>query len=157
MECRNKIYSVLLEKNKGPIRRLFANQLGQFFAPIGQELRFVPSRIIRRLSNKVHVPLSALSRTALSPASPSRKADQGQTPYPPRRWTRLIRGMRGKPFVYMVLAEPLPENTGRSEVVEACQIFIWPGALRFKSYNFTGKSFGGVIRALSRSESESEL
>ncbi len=150
---RNRIYLGVTGIEKGTQPQLFADQLGQFLCSNwpGTQVQLVED--YKEIANNVHVPLSKYSHARAFTGIPSLKSEQDQSQYP-QTLDRLMRGMRGKPFVYMVLAEPLSESRV-SEAVEACHSL----SSQIHAFTKTTVSMGkskGISETLSRSESESE-
>ncbi len=150
---RNRIYLGVTGREQGTQPQLFANQLGQFLCSNwpGTQVRLVED--YKEIANKVHVPLSTFSHARAFTGIPSTKAEQDKPQYP-QTLDRLVRGMRGKPFMYMVLAEPLPEARV-SEAVEACQTL----AGQVHAFTRTTVSMGsstGTSTTLSKSKSQSD-
>ena len=150
---QNRIYLGVTARDQGTKPQLFAEQLGQFLCSNwpGTRVRMVED--YKEIANKVHVPLSTFSHARAFTGIPASKSDQLQTQYP-QTLDRLMRGMRGKPFVYMVLAEPLPESSV-SEVVDACHSLSGQVHAFAKTTVQMGKS-QGTSETVSKSESESE-
>ena len=115
---RNHIYIGVTARAPGTQPQLFADQLSQFLCSNwpGTRVRLIDD--YKEIATKVHVPLSTFSHARAFTGIPSAKSEPSEKKYP-QTLGRLMRGMRGKPFVYMVLAEPVPESRV-SEVVETC-------------------------------------
>jgi hypothetical protein len=150
---RNKIYIGVTARDDGTQPQLFADQLGQFLCSNwpGTRVRLIED--YKEIAAKVHVPLSTFSHARAFTGIPSSKSDQSRS-LSPQTLDRLMRGMRGKPFVYLVLAEPIPESRV-SETVEACYSLAGQVHAFTKATVSMGKS-RGISETVSRSESESE-
>jgi len=150
---RNRIFIGVTARAVGTQPSLFANQLSQFLCSNwpGTRVRMVDD--YKEIASKVHVPLSTFSHARAFTGIPSAKADPSEKQYP-QTLDRLMRGMRGKPFVYMVLAEPVPESQV-SNVVESCHALAGQVHAFTKTTIQMGRS-KGTSAATSRSESESE-
>jgi len=150
---RNRIYFGVTGREPGTQPALFADQLGQFLCSNwpGTRVRMVED--YKEIADKVHVPLSTFSHARAFTGIPSPKAENPQMTPDPQTLDRLMRGMRGKPYVYLVLAEPLPESRV-SDTVDACN------ALSGQIHGFTkttlsmGRS-SSTSETVSTSESES--
>ena len=116
---RNRIYFGVTGRAPGTQPALFADQLGQFLCSNwpGTRVRMVED--YKEIADKVHVPLSTFSHARALPASPPQKQKKTQAGADPQTLDKLMRGMRGKPYLYLVLAEPMPE-TQVVDTVDAC-------------------------------------
>ncbi|MCJ7733646.1 MAG: hypothetical protein MUP11_03765, partial [Anaerolineales bacterium] len=116
---RNRIYFGVTGRAPGTQPALFANQLGQFLCSNwpGTRVRMVVD--YKEIADKVHVPLSTFSHARAFTGIPSPKTEQKQGGTDPQTLDKLMRGMRGKPYLYLVLAEPLPESRV-VDTVDAC-------------------------------------
>jgi Helicase HerA, central domain len=151
---RNRIYIGVTARAVGTQPQLFANQLSQFLCSNwpGTRVRMVEE--YKEIANKVHVPLSTFSHARAFTGIPSSKADPSEKKYP-QTLDRLMRGMRGKPFVYMVLAEPVSESRV-SEVVETCHSLAGQVHAFTKTTVQMGRNRGASeSRSVSESDSES--
>ncbi|MCD4671994.1 MAG: ATP-binding protein, partial [Anaerolineaceae bacterium] len=151
---RNSIYIGVTARAPGTQPQLFADQLSQFLCSNwpGTRVRLIED--YKEIANKVHVPLSTFSHARAFTGIPSSKSDQSQTKYP-QTLDRLMRGMRGKPFVYMVLAEPVPESHV-SQVVETCHSLAGQVHAFTKTTVQIGRNKGASeSRSVSESESDS--
>jgi len=148
----SQIYIGVTGREKGTRPQLFAAQLGQFLCSNwpGTRVRMVEE--YKEIVDKVHVPLSTFSCARAFTGIPSLKTVQSQDAYP-QSLDRLMRGMRGKPYIYIVLAEPLPESKV-SEIVEACHSLNGQVSAFIKTTIQMGKN-RGTSETISTSESES--
>jgi hypothetical protein len=151
---RNRIYLGVTGRAPGTQPGLFADQLGQFLCSNwpGTRVRMVED--YKEIADKVHVPLSTFSHARAFTGIPSSKSEQTEKNAYPQSLDRLMRGMRGKPYVYLVLAEPLPESRV-SQVVEACHTLAGQVHAFIKTTVQMGKS-RGASETTSTSESTSE-
>ncbi len=105
---RNRMYLGVAARESGTQPELFARQLGQFLCSNwpGTRVRSIDNydEIIRN----VHMPLSSyrFARALTGIPSPKNIERQGEVP---QNLDRLMRGLRGKPYIYMVIADPMPE------------------------------------------------
>ena len=150
---RNRIYIGVTARAVGTQPSLFANQLSQFLCSNwpGTRVRMVDD--YKEIASKVHVPLSTYSHARAFTGIPSAKSDPAEKKYP-QTLDRLMRGMRGKPFVYMVLAEPVSESQV-SEVVESCHALAGQVHAFTKTTIQMGRNMGSST-STSQSQSESE-
>ena len=116
---RTRIFFGVSAQAGGTQPSIFAEQLGQFLCSNwpGTRVRMVSD--YKRIVDQVHVPLSKYRYARAFTGIPSPKST-GKTDEYQDSLGRFVRGLRGKPYVYMVLAEPLPEETV-GEIVTACQ------------------------------------
>lgn len=150
---RNRIYIGVTGRAPGTQPALFADQLGQFLSSNwpGTRVRLVED--YKEIADKVHVPLSKFSHARAFTGIPSAKSEQTQDKRP-HSLDRLMRGMRGKPYIYFVLAEPMAEAQV-SEAVDACNTL----AGQVHAFTKTSVQMGqskGFSETVSTSESESE-
>lgn len=150
---QNKIYIGVTGRAPGTQPQLFADQLGQFLCSNwpGTRVRLIED--YKEIADKVHVPLSTFAHARAFTGIPSPKSEQAQKGYP-QSLDRLMRGMRGKPFVYLVIAEPMPEGAV-GEIVASCNALAGQVHAFTKTTVQLGKS-RGASDTVSRSESESE-
>jgi hypothetical protein len=150
---RNKIYLGVTGKEDGTQPRLFVDQLGQFLCSNWPGTRVQLVEEYKEIVNNVHTPMSTFSYARAFTGIPSTKADRSQEKTP-QTLDRLMRGMRGKPFLYMVLAEPISESRV-SEAVETLQTLSGQVHAFTKTTISMGQS-RGTTASTSVSESESE-
>lgn len=150
---RNKIYIGVTGRSPGTQPQLFSEQLGQFLCSNwpGTRVRLIED--YKEIADKVHVPLSTFSHARAFTGIPSAKSEQTQNSYP-QSLDRLMRGMRGKPYLYLVLAEPVAESEV-ALVVDACHSLSGQIHGFMKTTIQMGKS-QGTSETVSSSESESE-
>ena len=114
----SQIFIGIAGQEPGTQPKFFASQLGQFLCANwpGTKVKIVED--YTRVVDKIHVPLSNYRYARAFTGIPSQKANEKQAGYP-QTLDRFMRGLRGKPYLYMVVAEPMAE-TQVSEVVSAC-------------------------------------
>ena len=150
---RNRIYFGVTGRESGTQPALFANQLGQFLCSNwpGTRVRMVED--YKEIADKVHVPLSTFSHARAFTGIPSPKSEEKQAGADPQTLDKLMRGMRGKPYLYLVLAEPMPESQV-VDTVDACNSLSGQIHGFMKTTLSLGKS-SGTSETTSTSESES--
>ncbi|MGD8814273.1 MAG: DUF87 domain-containing protein, partial [Anaerolineales bacterium] len=99
--------------------KLFAEQIGEFICSNwpGTRIRLIDD--YDRIVQEVHVPLSKYRYARAFTGIPSSKSSD-QLEARPQSIDQLLRGLRGKPFVYMVIAEPMSEGQV-AEVIRSCR------------------------------------
>ncbi|MBN1305909.1 MAG: ATP-binding protein [Anaerolineales bacterium] len=116
---RNKIFIGVSARTGGTQPRIFAAQLGQFLSSNWPGTRVKVVEEYKRIVENVHVPLSTYRYARAFTGIPSAKTRSQSNEYP-HSLDRFMRGLRGKPYIYMVLAEPVPERSV-GEIVSNCQ------------------------------------
>ncbi|MBT3190457.1 MAG: ATP-binding protein [Anaerolineae bacterium] len=116
---RNTIFIGISAQTGGTQPKIFAEQLGQFLSANWPGTRVRSVSDYKRIAKKIHVPLSTYRYARAFTGIPSVKASSGSNEYP-QSLDRLMRGMRGKPYIYLVVAEPMPEKSV-SNIVSTCQ------------------------------------
>ncbi len=149
---RNRIYFGVTGRAPGTQPQLFAEQLGQFLCSNwpGTRVRLVED--YKEIADKIHVPLSTFSHARAFTGIPSPKSENTQNQHP-QTLDKLMRGMRGKPYLYLVLAEPVPESQV-VDTVDACNSLAGQIFGFMKTTLSMGKS-SGTSDTVSSSESES--
>lgn len=149
---RNRIYIGVVAREHGTQPRLFADQLGQFLCSNWPGTRVKLVEDYQQFAERVHVPLSTFRHARAFTGIPSiKKADKPASH--PQSLDRFMRGLRGKPYLYLVVAEPMPENEV-SEIISSChtlsgQVHAFTKATLNRSHS------SGSSESLSRTESES--
>ena len=115
---RNKIYIGVVARQPGTQPRLFADQLGQFLSSNWPGTRLKIVEDYQSVAKRIHIPLSTYRHGRAFTGIPSSKATDKTQKYP-QSVDRFMRGLRGKPYLYMVVAEPMPENEV-SEIISSC-------------------------------------
>jgi len=116
---RNCIFIGVSARTSGTQPKIFAEQLGQFLCSNWPGTRVRNITDYKRIVNQVHVPLSKYRYARAFTGIPSTKTSGKPNEYP-QSLDRFMRGLRGKPYVYLVVAEPMPEKTV-GEIVTTCQ------------------------------------
>ncbi|MBL7162403.1 MAG: ATP-binding protein [Anaerolineales bacterium] len=150
---RNRIYIGVVAREPGTQPRLFANQLGQFLCSNWPGTRVKLVEDYQQIAERVHVPLSTYRHVRAFTGIPSTKnVDKAQN-YP-QSLDRFMRGLRGKPYLYMVIAEPLPESEV-GEIISSCHTLS--GQVHaFTRSTLQRSSSTGSTESISRSEGETE-
>jgi hypothetical protein len=115
---RNTIYIGVVARQSGTQPHLFAQQLGQFLCSNWPGTRVKLVEDYQQLARDVQVPLSTYRHARAFTGIPSAKTVERGQSYP-QSLDRFMRGLRGKPYLYMVIAEPMPEREV-SDIVSAC-------------------------------------
>ena len=106
---RNSIYIGVASREEGAQPRLFADQAGEFLCSNWPGTRVRAILEPEEMAASVHVPMSAYRYARAFTGIPSPKGKPGAEE-PPQTLDRLMRGLRGKPYLYLVIAEPLAEH-----------------------------------------------
>jgi hypothetical protein len=114
----SKIYIGIAGQQAGTQPKFFADQLGQFLCANwpGTKVKIVED--YAKVVDQVHVPLSNYRFARAFTGIPSQKEIDKTGGYP-QTLDRFMRGLRGKPYLYMVVAKPMPEEQV-TEIVSAC-------------------------------------
>ncbi|MBT3389344.1 MAG: ATP-binding protein [Chloroflexi bacterium] len=115
---QNDIFIGLKAQTPGAHPSLFAEQLGQFLCSNWPGTRVKLIDDYSQIVKQVHVPLSTYryARAFTGIPSPKGETTQGY----PQSLDQFMRGLRGKPYLYMVVAEPMTEFTV-DEVISNCR------------------------------------
>ena len=150
---RNRIYIGVVAREPGTQPRIFADHLGQFLCSNWPGTRVKLVEDYQQIAERVHVPLSTYRHVRAFTGIPSSKtADKAQN-YP-QSLDRFMRGLRGKPYLYMVIAEPLPERAV-GEIISSCHTLS--GQVHaFTKSTLQRSTSSGSTEGISRSESETE-
>lgn len=116
---QNRIFIGVSAREAGTQPKIFAEQLGQFLCSNWPGTRVRTVSDYKRIAEQVHVPLSKYRYARAFTGIPSAKRGEAPKEYP-QSLDRLMRGLRGKPYVYLVVAEPMPEKTV-GHIVSTCQ------------------------------------
>lgn len=143
---RNRIYLGVTSMQEGTQPRLFADQLGEFLCSNWPGTRVRPLKDAKEVAAKVHAPLSAYRYARAFTGIPSAKAETGPGEAS-QTIDRLMRGLRGKPYLYLVLAEPMAEREV-GQIISACH------SLSGQIHAFT-RSTVQMGRSTGRTETES--
>jgi len=106
---RNRMYLGVAAREPGTQPELFAKQLGQFLCSNWPGTRVRLVKEYDEIIKKVHLPLSNYRFARALTGIPSPKNAERPGEYP-QSLGRLMRGLRGKPYIYMVIADPMPER-----------------------------------------------
>ncbi len=114
----NKIYLAIASREAGAQPKTFAEQIGHFLASNwpGTQANVVSD--YEQIARTVHIPLSKYRFSRAFTGIPSYKKSEVAKSYP-QNLDRLMRGLRGKPFIYMVIAEPMPEKEVNT-IIDSC-------------------------------------
>ena len=115
----SKIFIGVVAQVGGTQPAIFAEQLGQFLSSNWPGTRVNVVQDYKIIVDHIHVPLSSFNHARAFTGIPSPKNSKQLKDYP-QSLDLLMRGMRGKPYVYMVIAEPVPERAV-SDIVTSCQ------------------------------------
>jgi hypothetical protein len=106
---RNRIYLGVTARSGGTQPQLFADQLGQFLCANWPGTRVRPVEDYQQVIRYVHQPLSTYRYGRSFTGIPSFKSYTTSQERTAQSFDRFMRGLRGKPYVYMVIAEPMAE------------------------------------------------
>ena len=106
---RNRIYLGVTARTGGTQPQRFANQLGQFLCANWPGTRVRPVEDYQQVVRYVHQPLSTYQFGRAFTGIPSFKRYSTSQERTAQSFDRFMRGLRGKPYVYMVIAEPMAE------------------------------------------------
>ena len=115
---QNSIYVGVAAREEGGQPRLFADQVGEFLCSNWPGTRVRPILEPEEMAAAVHVPLSSYRYARAFTGIPAAKQSPGREETP-QTLDRLMRGLRGKPYLYLVIAEPLPERAV-GEIIASC-------------------------------------
>ncbi|MBC8333081.1 MAG: ATP-binding protein [Anaerolineae bacterium] len=148
---RNRIYIGVVAREGGTQPRIFAEQVGQFLGSNWPGTRVKLVEDYEQVARDVHVPLSTYRHARALTGIPSiKKSDKSQS-YP-QSLDRFMRGLRGKPYVYMVVAEPMAEAEVGG-MISACHTLA--GQVHaFTKATLNRSSGSGMTESISRSEGE---
>jgi hypothetical protein len=149
---RNRIYVGVTARAAGTQPQLFAEQLGEFLCSNWPGTRVSQVTDYKEIADRVHVPLSTYRYARAFTGIPSPKSEKATGEYP-QSLDRFMRGMRGKPYVYMVIAEPMSEQDV-GEIISACHTLSGQIHAFTKTTIQMGTSTG-ISETTSRTESES--
>lgn len=149
---RNKIYLGVSSREPGTQPRIFIEQLGQFLCSNWPGTRVKIVEEYHQIVEKVHSPLSSFRYAQAFTGIPSVKSKELSSGYP-QSLDRLMRGLRGKPYIYLIIAEPMSEREV-TDIVTSCN------TLAGQLYAFTKSSINrstssGTSEGIARTESES--
>jgi len=147
----NQILIGISASKPGAHPSIFANQLGQFLSSNWPGTRAKVVTDYEQVVQQVHAPLSNFRYARAFTGIPSTKSETQQS-YP-QSLDQFMRGLRGKPYLYMVIADPMSENEVDS-IISNCrnlsgQVHAFTKATIQRSIS------EGVSESASRAESES--
>jgi hypothetical protein len=149
---RNRIYLGVKARVPDAQPRIFAEQLGQFLCSNWPGTRVRTVGDYRQVVDHVHVPLSSYRYARAFTGIPSAKSGEKPGEYP-QSLDRLMRGLRGKPYLYMVIANPMAEREV-GDIVTACHTLA--GQVHaFTKSTIQRSTSTGTSDSVSRSESDS--
>ena len=149
---RNRIYLGVSARVPDAQPKIFASQLGQFLCSNWPGTRVREVADYRQVVDHVHVPLSQYRYARAFTGIPSAKSGEKPGEYP-QSLDRFMRGLRGKPYVYMVIANPMPEREV-SNIVTACHTLA--GQVHaFTKTTIQKSTSTGTSESISKSESDS--
>ena len=106
---QNQIFIGIKSRAPDAQPSLFADQLGQFLYSNWPGTRVNIIDDYQHIVQEVHVPLSSYRYARAFTGIPSPKTESPQQGYP-QSLDQFMRGLRGKPYLYMVIAEPMTER-----------------------------------------------
>jgi len=149
---RNRLLLGVNPRVGGTQPLLFAQQLGEFLSSNWPGTKIRPVGDYKYVVDHVHVPLSTYRYARAFTGIPSAKAARSGRDYP-QSLDRLMRGLRGKPYLYLVIAEPMPEAEVDS-LVASCRTLT--GQVQAFAKTTVQKSLSeSASDSISRSESDS--
>lgn len=141
--------------------KLFADQLGQFLCANWPGTRIRPVEDYREIVQQIHIPLSSYRYARAFTGMPSYKNAEKNITYP-QTLDRFMRGLRGKPYLYLVIADPMSEGDVNA-IVSSCHslsgqlhAFTRSSISRSSSQGFSETTGTSESRSTSESTSESE-
>ncbi|MBN1993456.1 MAG: ATP-binding protein [Anaerolineae bacterium] len=148
---QNHIYVGVVARAIGAHPKLFAEQLGQFLASNWPGTRVSLVGDYNNVVQDIHVPLSQYRYARVMTGLPSPKT--AGPVHDMQSLDQFMRGLRGKPYLYMVIAEPMPERKV-DEIIGACRTLS--GQMHaFTKTTINRSATRGVSASSSRSASES--
>ncbi len=149
---RNRIYIGVNARVPDAQPKIFAGQLGQFLCSNWPGTRVRAVEDYRQVVDHVHVPLSSYRYARAFTGIPSAKTGEKPGEYP-QSLDRFMRGLRGKPYLYMVIANPMAEREV-SNIVTACHTLA--GQVHaFTKATIQQSTSTGTSDSVARSESDS--
>lgn len=149
---RNRIYIGINARVPDAQPKIFAEHLGQFLCSNWPGTRVRPVSDYKQVVDHVHLPLSRYRYGRAFTGIPSAKLGERPDEYP-QSLDRFMRGLRGKPYVYMVIANPMAEREV-SNIISACHTLA--GQVHaFTKSTISRSTSSGTSDSVSRSESDS--
>jgi hypothetical protein len=151
---RNRIYIGINARVSDAQPKIFAEQLGQFLSSNWPGTRVRSIGNYKQVVDHVHVPLSTYRYARAFTGIPSTKSKSGEKPEEyPQSLDGFMRGLRGKPYVYMVIANPMAEREV-SDIVTSCHSLA--GQVHaFTKATINRSTSTGTSESVARSESDS--
>ncbi|MBI9051140.1 MAG: ATP-binding protein [Anaerolineaceae bacterium] len=116
---RNRIFIGISAQAEDSQPKIFAEQLGQFLSSNWPGTRVKNISDYKRIIDQIHVPMSSYRYARAFTGIPSTKSSDKMNAYP-QNLDLFMRGMRGKPYIYMVIADPIVERSV-NQIVNTCQ------------------------------------
>jgi hypothetical protein len=149
---RNRIYIGINARVPDAQPKIFAEHLGRFLCSNWPGTRVRSISDYKQVVDHVHLPLSRYRYGRAFTGIPSAKAGERPDEYP-QSLDRFMRGLRGKPYVYMVIANPMAEREV-SDIVSACHTLA--GQVHaFTKSTINRSTSTGTSESVARSESDS--
>jgi hypothetical protein len=149
---RNRIYIGINARVPDAQPKIFAEHLGQFLCSNWLGTRVRPVSDYKQVVDHVHLPLSRYRYGRAFTGIPSAKSTERPDDYP-QSLDRFMRGLRGKPYVYMVIANPMAEREV-GDIVNACHTLA--GQVHaFTKSTISRSTSTGISDSVARSESVS--
>ena len=148
----NKIYIGVNALVPDAQPRIFAEQLGQFLCSNWPGTRVRSVTDYKKIIDHIHVPLSKYKYARAFTGIPSIKTGERPTEHP-QNLDSFMRGLRGRPYIYMVIANPMPEREV-NDIITACHTLS--GQVRaFTKTTINRSSSRGTSASTAHSESDS--
>lgn len=116
---QNKIYIGIRARNTDAQPSIFADHLGKFLCANWPGTRVRAISDYANIVEHVHVPLSHFRYAHAFTGIPSIK-DTSQPEEYPQSLDHFMRGLRGKPYIYLVIADPMADEQV-NEVISTCR------------------------------------
>jgi len=147
---QNNLYIGVVARTVGAHPTLFAEQLGQFLSSNWPGTRARLVKNYNEVVKDIHVPLSQYRYARAMTGIPSAKTGPMQDM---QSLDQFMRGLRGKPYLYMVVAEPMSESQV-GEIITSCRTL--GGQLHaFTKATINNSTSTGTSNSTSTSTSES--
>lgn len=149
---QSNIYFGAVAKKGGAHPKTFINQLGQFLCSNLPGTRIETIEDYEEIVKNIHLPISQFSHSRAFTGIPSPRLTQDSKRVN-QGIDQLMRGLRGQPYLYLVIAEPLEEKNTTS-IISACRTLA--GQVHaFSKATINQSNSAGTSKSLSSSESES--
>jgi hypothetical protein len=148
---RSRIYIGVNARVPDAQPKTFAEHLGQFLCSNWPGTRVRPVTDYKQVIDHFHLPLSRYRYGRAFTGIPSAKTGERPDEYP-QSLDRFMRGLRGKPYVYMVIANPMAVREV-SEIITACHTLA--GQVQaFTKATINRSTSTGTSESVSTSESD---